>query len=96
MSVEVVTAIAIKFLAGVGGAILALAFQPPKALSEFVTRSIFSILSGMLFAGQAREYLQWPITIETEIASGSLTALLSWWVMGAVVRLIDAWKGPTK
>ncbi len=96
MSVELATTIAIKFFAGFVGAVLALTFQPPKTRAEFVTRGVFSILSGMLFSGPVREYLKWPITIETDIAAGALTALLSWWIMGAVVRLIDAWKGPAK
>lgn len=91
MSVEVVGAILIKFLAGLGGAILALSFQPPKTIAEFVTRTVFSVLSGMLFAGQVRDYLKWPITMETDIAAGALTALLSWWIMGAVVRIAGAW-----
>lgn len=94
MSVELATAVAIKFAAAFCGAVLALVFQPPKTRAEFYTRAAFSLISGMIFAGQVREYLKWPISLDTDIASGALTALLSWWIMGALVRIIDAWKGP--
>lgn len=94
MSVELATAMAIKLVASVFGAVLALIFQPPKTKPEFWTRTGFSIISGFIFGGQAREYLKWPPSMDTDIAATALTALLSWWIMGALVRLIDAWKGP--
>ena len=93
MSAELAMAIAIKLAASACGAVLALIFQPPKTKPEFYTRASFSIIFGVVFASQAREYLKWPINFETDFASGAMTALLSWWVMGAVVRVIGAWKG---
>lgn len=94
MSVELAAAMAIKLVASMCGAVLALIFQPPKTKAEFWTRTAFSIVSGFIFGGQTREYLKWPVTMDTDIAATCLTALLSWWIMGALVRLIEAWKGP--
>lgn len=91
ISVEVATALAIKLLAAMSGAVLALIFQPPKTRSEFWTRAAFSIIAGVVFASQVRDYFKWPSTFETDLASGSITALLSWWIMGAVVRIVGAW-----
>ena len=74
------------------GAVLALIFQPPKTRSEFVTRSAFSIISGLLFSEPAREYLKWADTWQMGLAAGALCAALSWWLMAAIVRIIGAWK----
>jgi hypothetical protein len=91
MHFDVLAAIGLKLVAAFCGAILALIFQPPKSRVEFYTRAAFSVMSGIIWAGTIRSYLTWPLTWETEIAAGALTALLSWWLMGAVVRIIGAW-----
>lgn len=87
----VVTA-AIKVGGAVIGAALALIYAQPKTLAEFVTRSAFSVVAGFLFSDPLRDWLKWPITINYELASAALAAMLSWFVMGAVTRAIDAWK----
>ncbi len=86
--------IAAKVVGATSGAFLALVFQPPKTLPEFITRGMFSIVSGIAFSSPVREYLKWMPTFETELASGALTALLSWWIMGAIVRIVGTWKPP--
>ena len=88
----IVTALSVKALGSVSGAVLALVFQPPKRMSEFVTRGVFSTMSGMLFGEAVRDKLQWPDTWQMNLSAVSLTAMLSWFVMGAVVRIINKWK----
>ena len=82
----------LKLLGSVAGAVLALTFQPPKNRAEFVTRTVFSILSGFLFGDVTRGYFQWPATWQMYLASSAFTAALSWAIMGAVVRIIGTWR----
>lgn len=89
----IATILLLKLAGALGGAILALVFQPPKRLSEFVTRSVFSILSGLLFADAVHEYLKWGATWQMDLAAAALTSMLSWFVMGAVVRVVGKWTG---
>ncbi len=87
------TAAAIKALGSAGGSILALVFQPPTTTRDFVIRSVFSFLSGLLFADPVRqEYLKWADTWQMLLASAGLVSLVSWWVFGAATRIIGAWK----
>ncbi len=88
------TAILIKGGAAFAGAVLALTFQPPKTRAEFVTRVVFSILSGLLFGDVVREYFKWAETWQMVTAAGALTAMLSWFIMGAVTRIIGKWNPP--
>ncbi len=87
-----VTLVAIKICGATAGAILALIYLQPKTMAEFVTRSAFSVISGVVFSEGAREWLKWPATTNYEIASATLTALLSWFVMSAIVKMIETWK----
>jgi hypothetical protein len=84
--------LALKALGSVSGAVLALVFQPPKNRAEFVTRAAFSVISGLIFGDIAREYFKWADTWQMVLAASAATAMLSWFIMGAVVRLIGAWK----
>lgn len=86
--------ILLKIAGSLAGAVLALVFQPPKKLSEFVTRAVFSIMSGMLFGEAIHDYLKWGATWQMELAASALTAMLSWFVMGAVVRVVGRWMPP--
>jgi len=89
---EIIGLLAIKMGSAVAGATLALVFQPPKNRSEFVTRAIFSIISGMAFSTPVRDWLHWQATVEHDIAAAVLTAMLSWFLMTAIVRIIGTWK----
>ena len=83
----------IKGLGSLGGAVLALVFQPPTTTRDFVIRSVFALLSGLLFGDPIRaEYLKWPDTIPHVIGAHALVALVSWWVFGAVLRVAGTWK----
>lgn len=84
--------IAIKVAGALSGTIMALVFQPPKTKPEFFTRSVFSMLSGLLFSEPARDMLKWSDTWEHRFAAVALVALSSWWVWGAAVRIIGNWK----
>ena len=75
------------------GSLLALVYQQPKTKAEFVTRSVFSIVSGMLFAPPMREFLKWGETVEMWIAAAAMTAAVSWWAMAVIVKLIGNFKG---
>lgn len=91
MTPEVLALLA-KLVGALIGAFLALVFQPPKTRAEFVTRSVFSVFAGFVFSTPVREYLKWIPTLEMELASSALTALLAWYIMGAVVRIVGGWK----
>jgi hypothetical protein len=85
---------AIKAIGAIAGAVLALVFQPPKTVSDFVTRSVFSTLAGVLFSEPVRAQLGWADTLQMALAASSLTALASWWIWGAAVRIIGRWQPP--
>lgn len=87
----VITA-AIKMGGSVIGAALALIYLQPKTVAEFTTRSAFSVIAGYLFSDPLRDWMKWPAIINYELASATLAAMLSWFVMGAVVRIIEAWR----
>lgn len=84
----------LKLVGAFAGAVLALVFQPPKNRAEFVTRAVFSVLSGFLFGDIVRDYFKWPEDWQMLLAAGAVTAALSWFCMGAVVRVIGTWKPP--
>jgi hypothetical protein len=87
----------LKAIGSFTGAVLALVFQPPKTIAEFVTRSVFSTLVGFLGGDAAREnYLHWTDTWQMWLASAALTAMLSWFIMGAVTRIIAKLKWAPK
>ncbi len=87
------TAAVIKGLGAVSGSVLALIFQPPKTTNDFKVRAAFSVVSGMIFADPIRQqYLHWPETWQMWLASTALVSLASWWVMGAAIRVLGAWK----
>lgn len=94
MDSALVATILIKGGAALAGAILALVFQAPKTRAEFVTRAVFSILSGLLFGDVVREYFKWAETWQMVVAAGALTSMLSWFIMGAVTRIISKWTPP--
>lgn len=87
---DLLVATILKVCGSLAGAVLSLIFLPPKTLAEFVTRCGFSVIAGILFSEPVREYLRWAPTLQMELASSALTAMLSWFVMGAVTRLITA------
>ncbi|UYQ70951.1 hypothetical protein OF122_12875 [Pelagibacterium flavum] len=91
---EAVATIAVKFGGAVLGAALALTFQPPKTISGALRRLGLSIPSGMIFHPQLAEWLQWPRNWDNDFAAIVLTSAISWWIFGAIVRVLEVWKGP--
>lgn len=87
-------AILIRVVGSLTGAFLALVFQPPKVTSELVTRGLFSLICGFVFSPPLRDYLKWAPSTEIDLAAAALTAMLSWWLMSTVVRIVGAWKPP--
>lgn len=82
----------IKVGGALGGAILALVFLPPKTTKEFWQRLLFSGIAGTLLSDITREFLRMPDTMSMWMASATLTALASWWMWGAAVRILSKWK----
>ena len=89
---EDIASAAVLIVGAVLGSILALAFLPPKTMRDFLTRSTFSLIFGFVFAEPVRVWLKWEPEMSMLVAAASLTALASWWVWGAAVRLIGAYK----
>lgn len=88
-----ITAMIVRALGATGGAFLALVFQPPTSIRDFAIRGAFSFFSGALFGEPMRDqYLHWPASWQMVLASSALVALGSWWIWGAVVRVVNAWK----
>ena len=88
---DIASAIA-KAVGAVLGSILALAFLPPKNTRDFITRSVFSTIFGFVFSEPTRNWLKWEATMSMNVAAATLAALGSWWVWGAAVRVIGAYK----
>lgn len=86
----------LKGIGAVSGTAMALLVKPPKTLAEFITRLSCSILSGILFATPVRERIGWAMTDEYIIASATIAAFVAWWLMAAVVRIIEKWDGTKK
>ena len=90
---EELAAVAIKAASAVGGAGLALVFQPPKTRREAAQRAVFSPILGFIGADPVRiEYLKWADTMPNLIACTVLVSLVSWWAFGAAIRIIEMWK----
>ena len=86
-----VLAAILKSAGSLAGATLAFIFLPPKTLGQFAQRGIFSVGSGLLFGGNVLDYLHWADTPRRSIAADAITAMLSWFVFGAAVRVIGKW-----
>lgn len=81
-----------KAVGAVLGSVLALAFLPPKTIKDFLYRSLFSLIFGFVFSEPTRVWLKWEPTVSMAVASSTLAALASWWLWGAAVRIIGAYK----
>lgn len=84
----------IKLGGSIAGTALALIYLQPKTKADFVTRSAYSIIAGMVFSEAARDFAKWPDTANYQIASSALTAMLSWFIMGTLVKIIKGWQPP--
>lgn len=89
---DIWTMIAAKFSGSIGGAMLALLFQPPKTLNEGKRRAAISLLAGLTTGELLRQYANLPANFEMWMASAAIVSAGSWWLVGAFVRIIGAWK----
>lgn len=71
------------------GTIISLAVIPPKTRREARDRSISALFGGLAFPVLVRMKLGLQTDFEGLIASGAAAAFLTWWVAGAVVRLVE-------
>lgn len=86
-------AVLIRAVGAVIGAGLALVFLPPKNRAEFWTRGVFSVICGTVGGYPVQvNYLHWPDDLQMLLAAATLVSALSWFCMGAVVRIIGMWK----
>lgn len=88
MDMDVLAALVAKALGAVGGAILALVFIWPATRKEALSRGVVSIFCGWAFEPHLSWYLSIPDTGEMTMGTAAAAAALSWWVMGAVIRLV--------
>lgn len=90
---EIGAAVVAKLIGATAGAIVALVFILPKTIYEFIQRLATSLVSGVIFAPFVRAKLGIPPDFEGRIAGAFIAAFCAWWAMGAVHRIIGAWKG---
>lgn len=91
MDLATALAAALKSAGSLAGTTLAFIFLPPKTPGQFAQRGIFSFGSGLLFGGNVLDYLHWAETPRMVLAADAITAMLSWFVFGAAVRVIGKW-----
>lgn len=94
MDSSLAAVLATKFLGAVAGSILGLVFHLPKNRTEFNRRFSLSLICGVVFCEVLRVYLGWAATIEMYLAAATATAMFSWFVVGAMIRIIDRWTPP--
>lgn len=94
MDPEIVAVLMLKFIGAAAGAALALVFVPPKTYRGFVRRLTASLIGGVMFAAYVREWGNFGDNWEGRIAAACAAGFMSWWAMGAVIRVLKAWQGP--
>ena len=100
MTVELAAATAIKLLASLCGAAIGLALMAPTSIGEFWRRLVLSVLCGMslwpvtYMGATGNSWIKLDASPDVYFMSIVITAALSWWVLGAAVRIASAWKGP--
>lgn len=83
------TAIA-KVAGALVGTVLALVFLPPNGISQFIRRTLVSLLCGFLFGFWVRSYLGWGEATEHVLAGSAIAAIVAWPVMALVSAMIRA------
>jgi hypothetical protein len=95
MSQEEIALAAAKAGSIVLGAALGLVFMPPVSIRDAFRRLAFSIIAGWLFSDLMGDFLVGFLKLssaaENPAVATALTAALSWWIFGAVVRVLGIW-----
>jgi hypothetical protein len=61
-------------------------------MTAFRRRGAFSVISGMVFAIPARDYLGLAADAEGVVAGACIAAAVGWGVMDAIMRLTRTWR----
>lgn len=85
---EIVAAIVLKAIGAIAGTFVALVFLPPRRWKEFLARAMVGPVVGIISAPHVRDYLGWPATEESIVSSAALGAFISWWGLGAILRVV--------
>lgn len=98
MTPGIAEALLLKILGSSAGTLLSLVFMLPRTIRDLFTRTIGSLVSGIVFAPQVIDYLNWdmPTAGETMVSAAALAAFTSWWMMGAITRIITVFKAPSE
>lgn len=84
----------------IAGSAISLAYMLPRGRREAATRFAVGFVSGMVFGGAAGLKLadQFGLSgrlseAETALAGAAAVSLLSWWLVGAAIRAVEARAG---
>lgn len=84
---EITEAVA-RLIGAAGGAIVGIVFIWPQTRREAASRFLVSMIAGALLEPHIAWYLKIPDATDMTMGTAAMGAALSWWVMGATVRLI--------
>lgn len=92
MTPEILSAMLLKAIGSLAGAIVALVFVPPRTIRGFFRRTTAALICGVAFAPIIRAKAGFAEDGEGLFAAACLAAFVSWWVAGALKRAAEAWQ----
>lgn len=72
------------------GATLSFLYARPVGPRDFAARLLVSSVVGFIFGFMVRDYLGWPETQRYVFAAAVAASFLSWFVIGALVRILKS------
>ena len=72
------------------GAVISLAYLRPKNLKDALYRAFVSITCGIVFGFVLHDYFELKGTFEHWIAASAGVSILSWFVIGMIVRVLSS------
>ncbi len=85
---EAVAALAGKLLWPLAGSILALLVIPPKTRTEAARRGLVAFIGGHIGGPPLHEWLEISSGAENSGFALALAAFISWWVLGALPKVV--------
>lgn len=73
-----------------GGAAISILVIWPRSVKEAGARLAASIVAGTIFAPVVLDWRGWPNGGDFNAAAACLAALFAWWLVGRIVKLIEA------